>query len=114
MKIQKKIIKRVAVLTILGRLMGPSEGETLFNAVKKLLEDDVFRIVLDLSHVDWINSVGVGSILKCYTVMQQAQGVLHLVGLSEKVRSVFIIARLSKVFTIHDDVDEAVALLNQQ
>ena len=105
--------QRVAILTLAGKLMGPPASNQLVEKIKNLINEGVFRIIIDLSHVNWINSLGVGSIMKCYSVVQQANGKLHLVGLTEKVRSVFVITQLMQVFTIHDDVESAVTLLNQ-
>jgi len=114
MKIRENIIQRVAVLTVIGKLMGPVESNKLHESVKNLISEGVFRIVLDLSHVNWINSIGVGSIMRCYTEMAAVHGSLHLTGLSEKVRSVFIISQLTRVFTIHENVYDAVNVLNSQ
>jgi len=104
---------RVAVLTIHGNLMGPPDTDDLIEKVKDLVENGVFRIVLELRHVRWINSLGVGSILHCRSMIDNAGGWLHLSSLSEKVRSVFIMSQLTKVFSIHDSFKEAVEELNK-
>ncbi len=113
MKIKETMYQKVAVLSLRGKLMGPPATKELFNRVTQLLEDGVIRIVFDLRHVNWINSLGVGAIVKCYSAVQAKNGYLHLVGLTEKVRSVFVMSQLTKVFTIHQTVDEAVSELNQ-
>ncbi len=105
--------QKVAVLSLRGKLMGPPATKELHERVLQLLEDGVIRIVFDLKHVNWINSLGMGAIVKCYSAVQKKKGHLHLVGLSEKVRSVFVMSQLTKVFTIHPSVEEAVAQLNQ-
>ena len=113
MKIKESIHQKVAVLSLRGKLMGPPATNELFERVTLLMEDGVSRIVFDLKHVNWINSLGVGAIVKCYSAVQKGNGHLHLVGLSEKVRSVFVLSQLTKVLTIHDKTDEAVEELNK-
>lgn len=113
MKIKETIHQKVALLTLRGNLMGPPETVTLFEDVEGLVKDGLKRIVFDFSHVNWINSLGVGAIMKCLTLLKNKEGYLYLVGLTDKVKSVFMVTQLLKVFTIKDSVDEAVAELNE-
>jgi anti-sigma B factor antagonist len=114
MKIKETIDKKVAVLTLKGNLMGPPETLKLFEDVKNLLEDGIKRIVIDFKHVSWMNSLGVGAVMKCLTLLRNNKGYLYLVGLTEKVESVFVVTQLIKIFTIKDSVDDAVNELNNK
>jgi len=111
-KLKETLYQKTAVLSLRGKLMGPPASTKLYEDVINLLENGVIRIVFDLSHVNWINSLGVGAIVKCYTAVEKYKGLLHLVGLTEKVKSIFVMSQLTKIFTIHDSVDNAVAELN--
>jgi anti-anti-sigma factor len=113
MKIKESIHQKVAVLAINGTLMGPPHTNELVENLEHLIENGIFRIVIDFKHVKWINSLGVGSIMRCRSIVERAEGWLHLSGLTDKVRSVFVMAQLTKVFEIHDSSDEAVEALNQ-
>ncbi len=113
MKIKETIFQKVAVLSLRGKLMGPPATTKLYDDIVNLIENGVTRIVLDFKHLNWINSLGMGSIVKSYSVVQKANGHIHLVGLGEKVRSVFVMSQLTKVFTIHDSVEDAVEELNK-
>ena len=113
MKIKESIYQKVAVLSIKGKLMGPPESNLLYNNISELIEDGVTRIALDLKNVRWINSMGLSAILKSMNIINRANGHLHLAHLSDKVKSVFVISQLTKVFTIHDTVDDAVLSMNQ-
>lgn len=105
--------KKVAVLTLRGKLMGPPETHELYDSIVDLTENGVTRIALDLSHVNWMNSLGLGAIMKCLTLISKVDGQLHLVGLTDKVRSVFVMSQLTKLFKIHEEVDQAVEVLNR-
>ena len=113
MKIKESIHQKVAVLTLKGNLMGPPETANLAEDVQGLVEDGLKRVVFDFANVNWINSLGVGAIMKCLTLLKSVNGHLYLVGLTEKVRSVFMVTQLLKVFVIKDTVDEAVNELNE-
>jgi len=112
MKIKETIHQKVAVLGLKGNLMGPPETVDLFEDVRGLVEDGLKRFVLDFGNVNWINSLGVGAIMKCLTLLRNKGGHLYLVGLTEKVKSVFMVTQLLKVFTIKENLDEAVDELN--
>jgi len=112
MKIKETMHQKVAVLTLKGNLMGPPDSIKLVEDVKNLVTDGVKRIVLNFSAVNWINSLGVGSVMKCLSVIKEINGHLYLVGLTEKVKSIFMVTQLIKVFVIKDSVEEAVEELN--
>ncbi|MEJ2053101.1 MAG: STAS domain-containing protein [Calditrichaceae bacterium] len=112
MKIKETIDKKVAVLSIHGNLMGPPDTIDLYERVRDLTENGVFRIILDLKHVKWINSLGVGAIMHALSIIQKVDGQLHLANLTDKVRSVFVMAQLNKLFEIHESVDDGVEVLN--
>ena len=46
------------------------------------------------------------------SIIQKVDGQLHLANLTDKVRSVFVMAQLNKLFEIHESVEDGVALLN--
>jgi len=112
MKIKETINKKVAVLSIHGNLMGPPDTIDLYERVRDLTENGVFRIILDLKHVKWINSLGVGAIMHALSIIQKVDGQLHLANLTDKVRSVFVMSQLNKLFEIHESIDEGVKVLN--
>ncbi len=113
MKIKENVYKKVAVLDLRGKLMGPPATNKLVSDVQELLEEGITRIVVDLKHVNWINSLGLGSIVKCINLVRQSNGSLHLAGVGEKVKSLFVMSQLIKILTIHSSAKEAVDELNK-
>jgi anti-sigma B factor antagonist len=65
------------------------------------------RIILDLSGVSYVDSSGVGTIVELKRRAMRHESRIILVGLQERVRSVFEITRLDKFFEIADSIDEA-------
>jgi len=112
MRIKETIHQKSAVLSLKGNLMGPPDTIKLYEDVENLIADGIKRVAIDFTHVNWINSLGVGSIMKCLKNMNAVEGHLYLVGLTEKVRSIFMVTQLIKVFTIKDTIEEAVEELN--
>ena len=76
--------------------------------VKELIEVNKKNVVIDLSRVKWMNSSGLGTVMGCLTSLKNAGGDLKLCGVTEKVKSLFMITKLITLFDTHNTVDEAV------
>lgn len=69
--------------------------------------DNVQRVILDLSRVDFIDSSGLGAIVA--TMKQMPDGIaLDLAGLTPIVDKVFRLTRMDTVFAIHADPAAAI------
>jgi len=59
MRFKDKIKGDVGILKLKGNLMGMPETEELQSEVKAMLGQNIKKLVLDLSGVSWVNSVGI-------------------------------------------------------
>ncbi len=108
MNIDVKEHNGVSVITVKGNLMGGPETTALHEKVKELVEQNKKKVVIDLSHVKWMNSSGLGTIMGCLTSLKNAQGDLKLCGVTEKVKSLFMITKLITLFETYATQEEAV------
>jgi anti-sigma B factor antagonist len=67
------------------------------------------RIVVDLDGVDFLDSTGLGVLVGALKRVRSNDGELTLVCTQPRIRKVFEVTGLTKVFTLYDSVDEAVA-----
>lgn len=109
--VKKKITGDVAILTISGKLMGGGETTDVHDNVKSLLTDGMKKFVIDISKIKWLNSSGLGMLISCLTSIRNAEGVLKIVGATERVNTLFMMTQLITVFETYDTVDQAVATL---
>lgn len=65
------------------------------------------KIILDLSQVKEIDSSGLGALLFAKRQADGSQGDLKLAAASESVQNMIRIAQLSRVFDLHNSVEEA-------
>lgn len=77
--------------------------------ILKYLNDN-HHVMVDLSEVKYIDSSGVASLVEGYQVAKSKQLQFGLVGVSESAMQVLQLARLDKVFPIHDSIDELLNL----
>jgi len=108
MKIKTKVVDDVAVIIPHGKLMGPPDTDDLHNEIKSVLGQNIKKIVIDLGHVKWMNSLGVGALMSSFASVKNSGGILKLSSMTEKVRSVMLIMQLVKVFETFETYKEAV------
>jgi len=98
----------VLVISIKGKLTGPPETDLLNDRIQKKLAESRLKIVLNLKHINWMSSLGVGALLKNLREVRDAGGDLRLTGLSDKIKDIFEITKLIGVIQIFDNDVEAV------
>ncbi|MEM9466213.1 MAG: STAS domain-containing protein [Actinomycetota bacterium] len=65
------------------------------------------RLVFDLAGVDYIDSFGLGVLIGSLKRVRLLDGDLRLVSPGSRVRRVLEVCDLDRVFTLHDDLDQA-------
>jgi anti-sigma B factor antagonist len=65
-------------------------------------------LVLDLSHLRFVDSSGLGAFISCLRKLNAKGGELKLCGMSKPVRAVFELVRMHRVFDILATKEEAV------
>lgn len=105
--IVEKVLTGVTLLDLRGRLILGKETETLRNRVKELVEAGHARIVLNLAEVDYIDSVGLSTLIASYTTARKQGGDVKLLHLTKRVHDLLQVTRLVTVFETYDDLEEA-------
>jgi len=101
-------VGRVTIVRCNGRIVAGGESESLRAHVTWLLRDRR-SIVLHLGEVGFIDSSGLGTIVRALTSTRQAHGDLKLCNLPDFVRKVLETSRLITVFDTHESEEKAVA-----
>ena len=101
----------IVIVSITGRIaLGVEKGQ-IEEAVVGALKDGVRKIVIDLAHVSYIDSAGVGIIAFCFGKASQLGAQFTAAAADARVMDVFRITRLDQVVTFFPDVDSACAAL---
>jgi anti-sigma B factor antagonist len=104
-------VRQVGGVTIVdssGRIELGEESAALRDLVCDLSNKGHKQILLNLAHVDYIDSMGLGSLVAAFARVRKQGGELKLLNLSNKVTDLMQVTKLYTVFDILDD--EAVAL----
>ena len=100
----------VTILDLSGRIgvgealaFGPASGLILGDVFRAFAKKGQKRILLNLKHVRYIDSSGVGDLVHSATSLRRQGGDLKLLSPAPMVLEVLQITRLDKVFQIKDD-----------
>jgi anti-sigma B factor antagonist len=92
-------IERTGSTTVVkchGRLVSGST-DRFYNEIKKLIPDSK-RIVLDLSDLARVDSMGLGTLVRLYVSAKSAGCVLELINLGKQIRELLGMTNLLEVF----------------
>ncbi len=98
----------VGILDIRGSLVGDGDTEVVHAAVSDFMEQGIRRVVIDLHRLNYLNSTGIGAIIRAHSTARKNNGDVRLTGLSDNVQSLLAITRLIDVFEVYDSLEEAV------
>ena len=108
LSLETRDVGRVTIVRCKGRLVAGGEVEALRTHITWLLRDRR-AIVLHLGEVVFIDSSGLGTMVRTLTSTRQARGDLKLCDVPEHVRKVLQLSHLATLFESHDSEDMAVA-----
>jgi len=106
MKITQEKINDVAVCILDGEVDINTSPE-LRKACDLLIKNNEKKVLIDLSGATYIDSSGLATIIEMFQRLKKTGGHLRLSSMSEKVKNVFEITKLYKLFEIFDTRDAA-------
>jgi len=109
MKIKQEAIGDVYVLRLSGQLMGGPDADAVRETVYSILNQGFKKILVDLKDVSWVNSTGLGILMSSHVTATQNEAVLHLMRVSSRIDSIFMVTRLNTVFRVFEDEKQALA-----
>jgi anti-sigma B factor antagonist len=101
-------VGRVTIVRCKGRIVAGGESESLRAHIDRLLLDRR-SIILHMGEVGFIDSSGLGTMVRSLTSIRRAHGDLKLCNVTEQARKVLEMSRLTQVFDTHESEEKAVA-----
>ena len=97
----------VTILDMDGKITIGEGSVALRSAVRRLIEENKKKILLNLANVGYVDSSGIGELVSSFTTIQREGGQLKLLKLTQKIRDLLGITKLLTVFDSFDDESEA-------
>ena len=108
MQIDQRAVGDVVVLDVKGRITMGEGDEMLKDKVNSLVNQGHKKIVLNLADVPYIDSAGLGEIVRTYTTVSRQAGSLKLLNLTKRIEDLLSITKLLTVFDTYDNEADAI------
>jgi anti-sigma B factor antagonist len=108
MKIVERQVGDVIILDLHGKILIGEGDDALRDAVTKLIDGGKTKLLLNLADVPYVDSAGLGEIVRCYTTVSKKGGKLKLLNLTKKIQDLLSITKLLTVFETFENESEAV------
>ncbi|MCY4121403.1 MAG: STAS domain-containing protein, partial [Acidobacteria bacterium] len=94
MQIEERRTGDVTILALMGKLT-LAEGRDLFkDKVGDVVQAGHNKLLIDLTEVPYVDSAGLGELVRTYTAVNRSGGQLKLLGLAKRIKDVLALTKL--------------------
>jgi anti-sigma B factor antagonist len=108
MQIEERMVGDVTLLDLKGKMTLGEGDELLKDKINSLLTQGHKKLVLNLEAVPYIDSAGLGEIVRTYTTVSRQGGKLKLLNLTKRIQDLLAITKLLTVFETFESESDAV------
>ena len=108
MQIALRKTSSINILSLSGELSAQRQPQALSEQVKTLIEQGERLLLINLKDCTRIDSMGLGEIVKAFTLTETARGVLKLAEVPLRLRGLIVAANLIEVLEIYETEREAI------
>ena len=108
MQIDERAVGDVTVLDLKGKITLGEGDELLKDKVNSLVNQGRKKIILNLADVPYIDSAGLGEVVRTFTTVSRQGGSLKLLNLTKRITDLLSITKLLTVFETYESESDAV------
>ncbi|TAK16131.1 MAG: anti-sigma factor antagonist [Acidobacteria bacterium] len=112
MQIEQRAVGSVVILDLKGKITLGEGDEALKDKINSLILQGHKKMLLNFGDVPYIDSAGLGEIVRTYTTVSRQGGQLKLVNLTKRITDLLSITKLLTVFETFDNEAEALKSYN--
>jgi anti-sigma B factor antagonist len=109
MKFSTRKIENVVIIDVEGMILLGDGDVEIKRAVDDLLRRGDKKILLNLSKVPYLDSAGLGEIIRCFTSLRKSGGDFKLLSPNRRIIDLLTITKLLNVFDCYDNESSALA-----
>lgn len=109
MKIGKRKKDDVLILDLKGKILIGEGIEDLREVINAAVKEKETKILLNFADVPYLDSTGLGEVVRSYTTAKKEGGVVKIINLTNKVRDLLSVTKLITVFETFEEEDKAIA-----
>ena len=107
MLIEERPTGDVMILDLKGKLTIGEGDELLKDKINSLIQQGHRKLVLNLEGVPYVDSAGLGEIVRTYTTVSRQGGNLKLLNLTKRIEDLLSITKLLTVFDTFESEQDA-------
>ena len=107
MNINLRTFGDVTVLDLEGKLTIDEGAAQLRDRVASLVSQGQKKLLLNLAGVPYVDSGGLGELVRCSLIANREKGAVKLVNLTRRIADLLTITKLLTVFDTYDNEDQA-------
>ncbi len=108
MQIHQRMAGDVTIVDLNGKMTLGEGDELLRDKVNSLIQQGQKKIILNLSEVPYIDSAGLGEVVRTYTTVSRQGGSLKLLNLTKRIQDLLAITKLLTVFETFENEQDAI------
>jgi anti-sigma B factor antagonist len=108
MQIEERVVGGVTILDLSGKMTLGEGDEMLREKIASLVNAGQKQLLLNLDGVPYIDSAGLGEIVRTYTTVSRQGGKLKLLNLTKRIEDLLSITKLLTVFETYETEAEAI------
>jgi anti-sigma B factor antagonist len=112
MKIEIEEKTNGVVIKLKGNITGIPDASEFNNSINRLLDENKNNIVIDFGNISYVDSTGLGIILRGYKTVKNAGGDIKIASLNERMSSLLEITKLNTIIDLYDNADTALSNFN--
>lgn len=109
MKIAKRKKGDVLILDLEGKILIGEGIEELRESINNAIKEKETRLLLNFAHVPYLDSTGLGEVVRSYTSVKKEGGTVKIINLTNKVHDLLSVTKLITVFETFEDEEKAIA-----
>ena len=108
LQIGQRVVNGVTILDLKGKITLGEGDELLKKEIDSLIQKDQKKLLLNLEGVPYIDSAGLGEIVRTYTTVSRQGGKLRLLNLTKRIQDLLAITKLLTVFETYESEPDAI------
>ncbi len=114
MELSFKQIDEITVVKIESSELNHAVSHDFQRQISPIFEEKQFNIALDMNSVDFMDSMGIGTLITLRNKLMKEKGNIAMFNISDRVKKIIDIAALHKVFELYETEEDAVNGLKEK
>jgi anti-sigma B factor antagonist len=107
MELNREKIDEIIIIHMKGKLT-ISNAEDLLSELDSLINQKENKFVLDMSEIDFVDSIGLGAIVRFWKKLLKIDGQVKLSNLKPKITTMFQLTRIDNILQIYNSYKDAI------